>query len=827
MDRCLSIRWQRLENGTQRGTYIMNQPPIPPEPVHPFRADLDDSPTVVFKAGQTTGTQVFSRFVLRSILGSGRSGVVWLAWDQRLEREVALKFLPEVLVRDPVALAAMRKEAQRCLDLTHGNIVRVYDFHEEEGRAAIAMELLAGGSLASRLAAHPLRCFDAAELSTWVADAGAALAHAHGLDIVHRDIKPSNLMLDAEGRLKVADFDLAISLRDSPANPGQEGVAAGTLRYLSPQQLQGESPSLADDVYSFGASLYELLAGEPPFRSPRLEQQILQDAPVAINERRRALGRPDLPEAWADTIMACLRKDPGERPGSIALVLAGLGLGEKLAEAPQPPRRPARWWGVAVAGLLLLLVGAIVLIRRADSGPVAAGSSSAAGSEASPRPSSPAPGGPVAARVPSGIVRVGTDTPPRMSIRFEGQRELAGRRVLANGGETLTLPSGAWLVTVERPGWDPVERLWEVSDGAELQVLDPGFRESTLEVVVNPPGAFVHVDGRELGPISEQGIILEAWPADRARAITVKRPGFQRQTWVDSAGQGTHRREFVLEPAVPPVAGSPWQTVMGATEAGVPISFQPVTPRTLILGGPIPDQPGQFQGLVFTLSQTFWMQTTEVSVGQWLAGGGVADLVAGQPDNLPARGMSRQAALDWAAQFTALAHEDGLLPLDYAFHLPTEEEWEMAARGRKLWQRADQFVVSPGLHPSLANYGLPAQPPGVRPVGSYRANDLGLHDLAGNVAEWCANAFTSVAWGQIARESPERRVGLPAVYRGGAWSTPAADMPVHRRWSSAAGEGRPEVGFRLILRQSSVASGGAGPSVAERALLVQLLGQAR
>ena len=155
----------------------------------------------------------FSRYRLKAELGRGGMGVVWRAEDTKLHRDVALKFLPELVVRDREAMADLAAETRRCLDLTHPNIVRVYDLIEEGDRAAISMELVNGGSLAERKLAQPERCFSTAAIAPWIAQLCSALDYAHTkVRIVHRDLKPLNLLLNAEGDLKVVDFGIARSL---------------------------------------------------------------------------------------------------------------------------------------------------------------------------------------------------------------------------------------------------------------------------------------------------------------------------------------------------------------------------------------------------------------------------------------------------------------------------------------------------------------------------------------------------------------------------------------------------------------------------------------
>ncbi len=178
--------------------------------------------------GFAPGMVMFGRYQLKAMLGRGGMGVVWRAHDQRLEREVALKFLPELVVRDKLAIADLKRETNRCLQITHPYIVRVHDFVEDpaQGVAAIAMEFVDGDNLSNLRAGREHRCFEVEELRPWVRQLCAALDYAHGrARVVHRDLKPANLMVNEAGELKVTDFGIARSLVDS-ASRGQRPPCA-------------------------------------------------------------------------------------------------------------------------------------------------------------------------------------------------------------------------------------------------------------------------------------------------------------------------------------------------------------------------------------------------------------------------------------------------------------------------------------------------------------------------------------------------------------------------------------------------------------------------
>jgi hypothetical protein len=316
------------------------------------RVDPDDSPT---SRGLVAGTRVFGRYRLESLAGRGGMGVVWKAYDEKLERAVALKFLPQVVVEDSEAVRDLMRETKRCLELTHANIVRVHDLVQDGPVAAIAMEYVDGQSLAKRKATAPGGCLTAAELQPLIGQLCAALDYAHGAaKVVHRDLKPANLLVTHEGVLKVTDFGIARSLGESQTRlTGRASEPSGTLPYMSPQQLAGKKATPADDIYALGATVYELLAGKPPFYTGDVTHQMLYQTPTGLAARRTELevtGEP-IPPAWEETILACLAKEPQDRPRSAGEVAERLGLtagptlgppagASRVSRAAVPPLSP-------------------------------------------------------------------------------------------------------------------------------------------------------------------------------------------------------------------------------------------------------------------------------------------------------------------------------------------------------------------------------------------------------------------------------------------------------------------------------------------------------
>ncbi len=275
-----------------------------------------DSPTLASTL-TTAGAALAGRYRVRARLGRGASKEVYLAYDERLDREVALAIVVGAASSES-ARARVEREAQVTGRLgDHPNVITVYDVGEHDGVPYLVLRAMGGGSLASALARERPALADVLRIGREIA---AALAHAHVHGVVHRDVKPDNVWLTADGTAALGDFGIAHL--EGADRLTAEGIVVGTVRYLAPEQIRGEAVGPASDLYALGVTLYELVTGRPPFTAEDPAHVLTQHLTVApVAPSRHA---PDVPPALDRLIMELLAKEPQRRPASAAAVVAAL-----------------------------------------------------------------------------------------------------------------------------------------------------------------------------------------------------------------------------------------------------------------------------------------------------------------------------------------------------------------------------------------------------------------------------------------------------------------------------------------------------------------------
>lgn len=300
-----------------------------------------------------------ARYQLGAMIGTGGMADVYIAQDQRLSREVAVKILRSDLAKDPTFVSRFRKEAKAAAGLNHPGIVAVYDSGEDPA-PYIVMELVSGHTLRELIhGGERLQLSRALEIGAGILE---ALDYSHQRGIVHRDIKPANVMITDKGDVKVMDFGIARAMDDLGATLTSTWNVVGTAQYLSPEQALGEVADAPTDIYSTGCLLYELLTGRPPFSGETPVSIAYQHVSGALTPARQV--QPDLPESVEVVLAVALAKKPEDRYASANAMLqdinkirAGQNISTKVARAPLASRRT-----VIVSSLVVLSIGVAAVL---------------------------------------------------------------------------------------------------------------------------------------------------------------------------------------------------------------------------------------------------------------------------------------------------------------------------------------------------------------------------------------------------------------------------------------------------------------------------------
>lgn len=780
-----------------------------------FDDDLNYGETL---RGLRQGMRVFNnRYALKRKLGRGGMGEVWLAEDTDLDREVAIKFLPEVIARDEAAVGDLKREARRALNLTHTNIVRVHDFLCDEYFAAISMEYIDGKSLAVMKTKAPEGIIEWKEIEGWLNMLFSALSYAHEeAKIVHRDLKPANILMTTDGVVKIADFGISSSITDTVSRVSVHASSSGTPVYMSPQQMMGDAPAVSDDIYSLGALFYELLTGKPPFYSGSIFLQVQNKVPPSLAERRAELqvsGEP-IPALVESVIAACLQKKVEDRPKSIKeleALLSGEGINEKVSieksEAPhlqvetesqappdkvsvpkssstgpeEPKSRKAVWLGLVVLVAVVLGFGYFF-----------------------------------------GVYLPEKERKDELA-HLEAEKLLREEKAQQSEEERLANARGGLIIRTEPAGAEvriggtmiresPVNVADLKLGNYPIVILKEGYREKRLDLVVEED-AFTDPGVIELELITGS-VSLDSDPSEAEVYQEDKLLGKTPLT-LNSLKPGTHtfrvqsynyRREDVtltvkgdevtekrlsLEKVVGPKESHPW------TVPDLGLEMVWIDPGDFIMGSP----PSEFfrgdepQHRVL-ISQGYWLGKYEVTQLEWKSlMGNMPSRFDSDENRFPVENVSWEDAINFCRTLTSRERRAGRLPSHLEYTLLTEAEWEYACRAGT----TTPFHYGNRLDVNLANIKELNHRSKKEKVGSYKPNNWGLYDMHGNVMEWVMDWKGDYPSGTVTDPKGPSTSGHRMV-RGGGFNIIAQYCRSAQRTSKSPTNRDYNLGFRLAIR---------------------------
>jgi serine/threonine protein kinase len=752
--------------------------------------------------------QILGQYELRSLLGQGGMGAVYLAYQANLRREVAVKVLPAALVEQRGFAERFSREAQIAATLSHPHIVPIFDYGIQQNLSYVVMPYLRGGSLAQRLnqrVSEGVSLPSVAEVGEVLRQLSDALDYAHAEGIIHRDIKPGNVMFDHLGRAHLVDFGIAKLMEDTSSLIATTSIV-GTPSYMAPEQWRNEALTAATDQYALGILVYHALTGRLPFEAATpyaLMNSHLYDTPTPPN-----VLRDDLPEAISEILAPALAKDPKDRyptVGAFADAYARATATVKVeksgffnfrvraltpgvsASRNAPIQAPITignpiLWAISVIALLIVAILTVSIFRlnsATESANATLMAMDAAGRQASAFQSSDTPtSDPQETRFALTVDArfLQSATARALQLTGTGTAEIAAVLTASQTSPSTNTPSvTATPVPSDTATSTATDTPTEINTATNTATTAPTDTSTAPASPVPSDTPTSTVTGTPTG----QFVVAEA-ALQTSIALTVAALVEGTQT---QAAQALNATGTALHAPTATPTATPTPTIPGGMV---------LIPAGTYAIGLDSTAPGRAEAEEVNLSP-YALDRTEVTNAAFAAfveAGGYEDEVWWTADGwewLQEAGRQPPPSIgeDHLPRVTVTWYEADAFCRWRGARLPNDAEWEVAAGARSAGLNNRYPWGNAPPDSTLANFERHTGQ--LQPVQSYPASTLGLYDMAGNAREWVADSTT----------------GGRYILRGGSYSSPSSFLRVAARQSAVPDFAfSADIGFRCAISVS-------------------------
>jgi serine/threonine protein kinase/formylglycine-generating enzyme required for sulfatase activity len=678
------------------------------------------------------GHVIDDRYEIKEKVGQGGFGAVYRVFDRTMEIDKALKVIPQAVVSDAEALYDLQQEAKTMIALNHPNIVRVFDFHNTGSIKYIDMEYVPGKTLTQFKLECPKKQMPEVQVKEYAIKIAQGMAYAHQHNVLHKDIKPQNIKVTPEGAIKIMDFGIAETVRTSMSRI-QNTSSSGTLVYMSPEQIKGKDVGKESDIYSFGAMLYELLSGHPPFYKGDISYQILNEEPGVIEH---------VSEGMKQIIMRCLQKNYQDRYKCFESIVKNLG--GKIETREQLVLERSK---TSSSSFIKKLVG-ITIITDPES------------------------------------VVVTIDSKNQWKTPFKGK-----------------LTTGRHSISLSKEGYESINSELDVNENSDNEFfIEMKSAMGTITVETEKPGFDILLNGENTSkktPFTFNNIIPDVdYDFKIESEKYYSNPETIRISEKEHKIYKPHLKQYPQIEGMIFVKGGTFQMgIINDHEALV----HSVTVSSFLIGK---NEVTQKEWRDIMGKNPSFSKKKKVIEKGFLGMGRKIEKI--DNDNHPVERINWYDAVAFCNKKSEL---EGLkkcysgrgnnIKCDFTkngYRLPTEAEWEFAARGGR--QSMGYTYSGSNTLDDVAWYSDNSGGE-THPVGRKQANELGIYDMSGNVWEWCWDWFGS--YRRSSQTNPKGdSTGSDRVVRGGSWNSITSYSRVAFRTYNYPASSYSYIGFRLV-----------------------------